>query len=102
MSPEMMIERENRRRRILASRMAQEGSFTASDAAHLLSNSKHKRYLSRDQGRNICDWMVDNGDLKSSKEGRSRHYALVRANVHFWPAPKVDNGIALGRYFPNA
>lgn len=101
LSPEQLAERESRRQRLLASRMVSEGSFTASDAAHLLSNSKRKQYLNRDQGRNICDWMVDMGDLQSVKEGRSRHYFKARKAVHAWPAPAVDNGIPLGRYFGN-
>ncbi|MCA9367777.1 hypothetical protein KC887_05985 [Candidatus Kaiserbacteria bacterium] len=98
LSPEQIAERENRRQRLMASRMVSEGSFTASDAAHLLSNSKRKQYLSRDQGRNICDWLVEQGDLQSVKEGRSRHYFKPRTK-HSWPAPP-DNGIPLGRYYP--
>jgi len=101
LSPEQIAERENRRKRLLASRMVDNGSFTASDAAHLLSSSKHKHYLTRDQGRNLCDWLVDIGDLQSTKEGRSRHYFKPRKAVHAWPAPAVDNGIPLGRYFGN-
>lgn len=98
LTKEQMAERESRRQRLMASRMVSEGSFTASDAAHLLSNSKRKQYLSRDQGRNICDWMVEQGDLQTVKEGRSRHYFKPRAK-HVWPAPP-DNGIPLGRYYP--
>ena len=100
LSPEQREVRENRRQRLLSSKMLAEGAFTASDAAHLLSNSKQKKYLTRDQGRNLCDWMVEIGDLETSKEGRTRHYWSPKPKQDWWPAPQVDNGIPLGRYFP--
>jgi hypothetical protein len=92
---------EIRRERILSSRMAADGSFTAGDAAHFLSSSKNKLYLNQTEGRELCDWMVEIGDLDVVETGRSRQYFRKYRSAIWWPAPP-DNGVPLGRYFPNA
>ena len=93
-------ERDLRVMRLMQSRMVIDGGhFTASDAAHAVSRSKQKQYLTRDQGKSLCEYLVKLGLLETQSNGRTRHY--------FKPQPVGvnkpwvrDNGIPLGRYFP--
>lgn len=74
LSPKQIAERENRRQRIMASRMASEGSFTVSDSAHISSKSNRNRHTGRINAakRHI----LNHGKTARSKDGRIYRYAF--------------------------